>query len=61
MNDCKSTTQRFEELIDCGYENRNRDLLGIVTNLQCEASEVAELIVKKQWYSKEYTTEQLLS
>lgn len=51
----------FERLIKNAYEGRNRDLLGMCTNLQCEASELAELIIKKQWYNKKYTDNDICS
>ncbi len=54
-------TYTFEKIITEAYLFRNRDLLGGVTNLQCEASELAELVVKNQWYGKEYSKQDVLS
>lgn len=56
-----NTNDDFDAAIHEAYYTTNRSLLWLVANLQCESSELAELVIKKEGYQKEYTDEQLLS
>lgn len=51
----------WELIIKEAYENRDRTRLGLAANLQCEAAEVAELMVKFDWYGKTYDIDHLVS
>lgn len=53
--------RQFHASILTAYLGRDRDVLEATAMLQIEASELSELFLKKKWYNKEFTEEELLS
>ena len=53
--------KNFNHVIDLAYKDTNRSKLWLACALQVEASELAELIMKKSGYDKTYTSKDILS
>lgn len=52
---------KFNEVIERAYKDTGRSDLWLACALQIEAAELADLIMKKHGYQKEYSDEELLS
>lgn len=52
---------RWEQIIESAYKDRNRSNLWLTSALQCETSELAELVVKSDGYGVPYDKEQICS
>lgn len=55
------TNKEFLNIIRSVYQNRYRNVLEASAHLQVEASELSELFLKRKWYNKEFSNQDLLS